>query len=201
MTDHYNSLGVGKSASKAEIRAAYRRRARKTHPDKGGAAGDFQQVQKAYAILGDDSKRANYDAGGEEALNPKQQAVVELGNLLTLCLEQEGDLVERMKGAVKSMRAKDKDAANAMRRKANKLEKMVKSLRYKGKDQNLLAAMIEVNITRCRGSVKLLESRDEVFVEMLTILANYEVEPSEEAQALSAQFYPFDPLKELFRGT
>lgn len=59
--DHYTTLGVSKTASKDEIKKAYRRLANKYHPDKGGDSLQFQKVQQAYDTLSDEGKRAEYD--------------------------------------------------------------------------------------------------------------------------------------------
>jgi curved DNA-binding protein len=59
--DYYQTLGVNRGASADEIKRAYRGLAMKHHPDRGGDANTFKQVQEAYATLSDDQKRAEYD--------------------------------------------------------------------------------------------------------------------------------------------
>lgn len=62
--DLYDVLGVDRSASTEELRAAYRRRARETHPDAGGDVGAFHAVQAAWEVLGDPERRRAYDRTG-----------------------------------------------------------------------------------------------------------------------------------------
>ena len=63
----YHVLGISKDASEAEIKSAYRKLARKYHPDLNkddkSAAEKFKEVSCAYDILGDKEKRKKYDNG------------------------------------------------------------------------------------------------------------------------------------------
>jgi molecular chaperone DnaJ len=62
--DFYETLGVKKDASKADIKKAFRSAAQKHHPDKGGDPEKFKKIQQAYETLSDDSKRSQYDQFG-----------------------------------------------------------------------------------------------------------------------------------------
>lgn len=66
MTDHYQTLGVSKTATQDEIKRAFRKLASQHHPDKGGDTAKFQEIQAAYDTLGNAQKRADYD-------NPRPQ--------------------------------------------------------------------------------------------------------------------------------
>lgn len=64
--NYYNILGVSKTASKDEIKKAFRALAHKYHPDKkGGDAEKFKEINEAYTVLSDDQKRSQYDTYGQ----------------------------------------------------------------------------------------------------------------------------------------
>lgn len=63
--NYYETLGVGKNASKEEIKKAFHQQAHKFHPDKNnGDDKKFKEVNEAYQVLSDDQKRARYDQFG-----------------------------------------------------------------------------------------------------------------------------------------
>jgi curved DNA-binding protein len=66
--DYYKTLGIEKNASEKEIKSAYRKLARKYHPDvnpdDAQAEARFKEINEAYEVLGDQQKRAKYDQLG-----------------------------------------------------------------------------------------------------------------------------------------
>ncbi|HOO64455.1 MAG TPA: DnaJ domain-containing protein, partial [Synergistaceae bacterium] len=76
--DYYAILGVERGASSEEIRKAYRKLARKYHPDinkSAEAEGRYLEINEAYEVLKDPEKRAKYDELGSrwqegESVNP-----------------------------------------------------------------------------------------------------------------------------------
>jgi molecular chaperone DnaJ len=62
--DYYEVLGIGRDASPDEIKKAFRRAAVQHHPDRGGNEEKFKEVNEAYEVLKDPSKRQRYDQFG-----------------------------------------------------------------------------------------------------------------------------------------
>ncbi len=77
MKDLYDIIGVNKSASKDEIKKAYRKVAMKFHPDKNPdnkeAEQKFKEAAEAYSVLGDDNKKAQYDQFGHAGVGMGEQ--------------------------------------------------------------------------------------------------------------------------------
>ena len=70
--DYYDVLGINKGANEAEIKKSYRTLAKKYHPDvssEANAEAKFKEVQEAYEVLSDSSKRSQYDRFGHQANN------------------------------------------------------------------------------------------------------------------------------------
>ena len=77
MADLYETLGVPKTATEQEIRGAYRRLAKASHPDlhpgDKSAEQRFKEISAAYAILGDEERRKKYDAGEIDETGAERQ--------------------------------------------------------------------------------------------------------------------------------
>jgi len=84
--DFYALLGVSRTASEAEIKAAFRRIALQYHPDRNkdeGASAKFAEAREAYAVLSNDQKRPLYDALGPDKYDdPLEVFKYEIGRLI-----------------------------------------------------------------------------------------------------------------------
>jgi curved DNA-binding protein CbpA len=90
--DYYDILGVARDASDADIKAAFRHKAKELHPDFGGDPEAFRQLMTAYDVLGDPNNRRHYDVTGEAptdaADNARFRALV--GDWLVAAVAQAG---------------------------------------------------------------------------------------------------------------
>lgn len=63
--NYYDILGVSRNATQEEIKKAFRKQARKHHPDAGGSEERFKEINEAYEVLSDPEKRKQYDQFGQ----------------------------------------------------------------------------------------------------------------------------------------
>lgn len=64
MIDLYAILGLERECTAAQVKSAYRKKAKTAHPDAGGSQEDFEKVSQAYLVLSDPERRARYDRDG-----------------------------------------------------------------------------------------------------------------------------------------
>lgn len=140
MTNLYEDLGVPKTADKAQIKGAYRKKARKAHPDAGGDPADFHAIAKAYEVLGDDARRARYDeTGATEIPRTESAALGMIDSALEIFLQrgENAKFIDVVGEIRKSMGAN----INQAKKQKNMLERSLVVLddarkRFKSKDAN-----------------------------------------------------------------
>jgi curved DNA-binding protein CbpA len=142
---HYETLGVAPDASPDDIKRAYRRAARDSHPDREhGDAEKMAKVNRAYEVLGNPETRQHYDQTGQEPGQPSDPVTSTLAELFELAIEScDGDVIEychrKITSALKELDGREA-AANGSIRKLTKKRDRVKP---KGDGENLYTALID----------------------------------------------------------
>jgi curved DNA-binding protein CbpA len=144
--DPYAILGLDRTASAGDIRKAYRGRAKDTHPDaEGGSKEAFEDIAKAFAILADPRRRAQFDQTGtyDDAAASADpifaQAVGYLGSVVIHeALENDMDplnpavdLMAALRGFIASESQPIKDKQRTTRRALDRIDKLEKRLKRK----------------------------------------------------------------------
>ena len=164
MSDLYSTLGIPPDATPEEIKAAYKRKAKETHPDAGGDAEKFQQVTLAHRILSDGEKRARYDETGsadEDVDTLDTAALAIIGGLVEEITQQIVtrddlqfvDLAKQLRDRVKSQQAQ----ANENLAQARKFEKKAVALRKRFKAKkgpDYIGNMLDGKVAACRGAIR-----------------------------------------------
>jgi curved DNA-binding protein CbpA len=91
--DLYKTLGVSRDASIDDIKAAYKAKAKKEHPDVGGNEEKFKEINEAYGVLSDPEKRRRYDETGEHGngVSIVEAAVAHLKSMMLQVIKENCD--------------------------------------------------------------------------------------------------------------
>lgn len=140
----YQELGLERSADRAEIKAAFRKKAKNAHPDYGGSADAFDRAKLAQLVLLDPHRRKSYDETGtidEPRLDtPEQRAMGLIANMLAQIIEGDADplahdLIEAMKGHLLKNRTDIEQRIAKLRRSLLRIEKLKGRFKKTGDNQ------------------------------------------------------------------
>ena len=177
MTKHYDTLGIKPDATASDIKKAYRKRASKSHPDKGGNAEEFKVAKAAYECLSDPVRRLNYDQTGtdEPGDSPEDRAEKELANLFMQVIDNGGDNPP-LAVASNALVARVKELAEMKRRIGNAIARLKRQRgRVKAKSgENLFQALVDKRMGMCELDLANTERNIEHTKLMQKLLANYE---------------------------
>jgi len=182
--DLYGILGVERTADEKAIKRAYRSKAKRAHPDSGGSAEAFEKVQGAYAVLTDQSRRAEYDKTGKVGdKEPEGKTFVRAMHLLTkMFMELLATNAElRYMRVVAEMTSKVEEELQVLKdairrdegRRAKVADAAKRTIAKAGKD-NVLRAMFEKMGSDMDRHLANLQVEVEVFKMALDILARHD---------------------------
>lgn len=192
----YDDLGVSKDADEATIKRAYRQRAQKDHPDKGGDKERFHRAQTAYKVLSDAPRRARYDQDGNTEVKA-DPALVARGNLISLIIQIAAHIdpqvdimavaaqnVTSQIGAHRMSVEKNKDTAKKYERAAKRI------VRRSGKE-NFVSAALEFQAKQTLAANVGLEEAINYGALMLELIADFKDCPDQMMSGFTIQFQSF----------
>lgn len=187
---HYKTLGVEPTATPDQIKQAYRKLARRYHPDmncgeaEAGAKAMFQEVQAAYAVLSDPERRARYDATGTDKAPP---TVADEGREMLLkvfsdAITADGDPMQVAQSILRGAHDMLTQQRGQFERQAKRLERRSGKIKRKAGGENLAQMLIDQQLGNARRQLAELEHTMAVRDEAARLLEDYEFEKPAPAQ-------------------
>lgn len=189
----YDDLGVPPDATAETIKRAYKRKAQKAHPDRGGKAEAFHAIQRAYDVLGDEQRRARYDSTGDTGTppDPLGHARKAVGEMFIRCLDSSNidytDLIAAVRAKIDQDIFNTNSISSKLRQIIRKREQALKRLRYKAKGEGFVQQMIKGSIVQLQQGIRTNELEKERLYLMLKVLGEYEYQYDSNVQ----QCHPF----------
>ncbi len=182
----YRRLCINRSATKKEIKAAYREMVREAHPDTGGSNEDFIKVQEAYHVLSDKSRKRHYDQTGEWVAMgiPEQTRIQQKANdvlaaeFARILSEKSGEIfyIDVIRTIKNGIRAKLQHADKNLKEIKATLDaasNILELIEYKGKSVNVLeGVMFNIISENEHAKVRFLDEK-EGFLAALDIIVQY----------------------------
>ena len=179
MNDLYSDLGVNLNASKEQIKDAYKKLAKESHPDKPtGDTEKFQSVQRAYSILGDDEKRSRYDSTGQTS-KPSFESVLSgyISGILQEIINsgKEVDIIDFLKQVTKEQLLQMVKNLKALDKKEEHLNKLSESIKIK-KGQDYITPIFQENVRMVKSQIIIQLEQKETTEKILEVLEGYDYE-------------------------
>lgn len=183
VTNPYEILGVRRDATDDQVKAAYRRRAKTTHPDSGGDPEAFSRVQKAYELLLDPVRRKVFDDTGYdvELADPVDlQALIvieKLVNQLTLDEREPGtfDPLARMRTDLSEEMRKARFSKRELERHSSRIEHHLERLE-KRPTTDILGSMLRARIKAIATAIGETEAKIKASERACEMLYDYSYE-------------------------
>jgi curved DNA-binding protein CbpA len=186
--DPYDVLRVTRTASAAEIAAAYRRRSKELHPDAGGNPEDFARLKFCRDLLLDDGRRQRYDATGdvtEQNVDNATAAALSMiaGFLMQACMADVDPVHQDVVAALKDVVRRQLDSidTSVAKFKTAKLraERMAKRMtrKKKAKGNDLMGPLMQGMVTQYEQAIEQHGTKRVFAVRALEILEDYRFDP------------------------
>lgn len=173
--NHYEVLGIEKTATPAEIKKAYKRMAKKHHPDRGGDAQAMVLVNKAYDTLMDPAKREHFNLTGED--KPLTDIDIEARNSIlqlfgALLAQGRVNVPARATRAANTGMIEIKAELAEHKRKYEELQKRRDEVTCTD-PENLWIRLVDSTLAQARGQIALIERKLEIANRVVEMLKAY----------------------------
>ena len=168
----YETLGVDKDATDAAIKAAYRKAARKHHPDRhGGDSSQMQTVNAAYEVLSDPARRKQYDETGSTEKKPSLEVTL-FAALVEVVADEPGNIVNNMEREVSNAIVNGRKEIREAQKPARKLESRIAAVKGPA-DRNIIADVLRGRLRTLREAIETDEGRLEMLGRVHDMLREY----------------------------
>jgi curved DNA-binding protein CbpA len=208
--DPYQTLGVSRDAPPEAVRRAYRKKAKKTHPDHGGDAESFHALQLAYEVLSDPDRRARFDRTGATEKETVPPAEVEFVHtvrrfLLDLVAElvKNGEKVENedvlviLKNRLSQELLETEAELAGMRIVQTQLAEAAGRFEREGDGDNVLASLARFQAAEVGRGIERRELRKNLLAKGLETLKGYRYRrdaPPTDIEFVKRGIYVFDVM-------
>lgn len=192
MTTLYQVLGVAIDATKQEIKKAYMRKAQEHHPDKGGEEQKFIMVKRAFDVLYDEERRANYDETGQEgeAQDDRAAALNQLNQILFQIIDQaphDANFIVEIKQCIDAEKMQYMALVGRAQKLIEKREKALNRIVKKDGGENLFRAAIERDVKSIEGLIATANKGIEFCELMMVMVDEYDCLPED----LASNSWPY----------
>lgn len=178
--DLYEDLGVPEDASNDQIKKAYRAKAHKHHPDKGGDPEKFHEIQCAYETLIDPESRAKYDETGlakqdeSSLLDKATNTLIQLfRDIIQSAPLDQVDVIETAEKVLHESISNRESKLQDMRRKQRKIEKKLGKVKGKKNKKNLFELVIQEELNFLFENITEIDKELMVLNQVETMLQEY----------------------------
>lgn len=200
----YEELGVARDADAGAIKAAYRRRAQRAHPDRGGSSESFALVQKSYEILSDPERRRRFDETGDDGafvdvdagfLNGIAMAVL---GAMDACdvdhVDVQRALVTAMRDGIVKLRAQRKSIEQAIEKRRRAAERWHRKV----EGDNVIRRLVEGDIAVKQHHLAQLDAQIASAERTIAFLEEYRYEVDPRAGPAPRGYDPFSSAQAAF---
>ena len=183
--DLYKILDINETATKEEIKKAFRKKAKSCHPDhQGGNSDKFSEINEAHAILINDKKRKLYDETGQTDDNLKSKIIGAAHDRLSKFFLEiiakkkdaifQTDIINLIEKNIFNFIKQNEGIIYDMKNEEKHLKKIKKKIKYKGRNVNLFSVILEDKIKHCKFTIYQAKFDIKIFNKMSKMLKDFE---------------------------